>query len=312
MSKYIALGAAAFVVSATFFGCGGDSQTGDTTSTGTGVGTGTGSGTGSGVGGAGTGTGTGTGTGAGVGGTGGMGTGGMGQGGAMTCMFSAFDATCNTCLDGMCMAEKAACCNAMGCVDLVDCVATNCPSGDLNCVLASCSAEIQAAGGPTGPGAMAAQGVATCGASNCPTCLGGQGGGGQGGMGQGGSSQGGMGQGGSSQGGMGQGGSSQGGMGQGGMGQGGGGSCTFAGYSNACNMCLDNQCTAEEAACCNTTGCQDLVECVAANCSNPQDLACIFNMCSTELSAAGGPSGAGSMAAQSMATCAGNNCPSCN
>ena len=302
MSKYIALGAAAFVVSATFFGCGGDSQTGDTTSTGTGVGTGTGSGTGSGVGGAGTGTGTGTGTGAGVGGTGGMGTGGMGQGGAMTCMFSAFDATCNTCLDGMCMAEKAACCNAMGCVDLVDCVATNCPSGDLNCVLASCSAEIQAAGGPTGPGAMAAQGVATCGASNCPTCLGGQGGGGQGGMGQGGSSQGGMGQGGSS----------QGGMGQGGMGQGGGGSCTFAGYSNACNMCLDNQCTAEEAACCNTTGCQDLVECVAANCSNPQDLACIFNMCSTELSAAGGPSGAGSMAAQSMATCAGNNCPSCN
>ena len=171
----------------------------------------------------------------------------------MTCMFSAFDASCNTCLDGMCMTEKAACCNAMGCVDLVDCVATNCPSGDLNCVIANCSAEIQAAGGPTGPGAMAAQGVATCGASNCPTCLGGQGGGGQGGMGQGGMAQGGAGQGG-----MAQGGAGQGGMGQGG----GGGACTFMGYSNACNMCLDNQCTAEEAACCNTTGCQDLVECV--------------------------------------------------
>ena len=191
MSKTIAGGVAFVAASAIIIGCGGDSQTGDTTGTGTGPGTGTG--TASGVGGAGTGTGSGTGgaaTGAGGMGMGGMGMGGMGMGG------------------------------------------------------------------------------------------------------------------------MGMGGTGAGGMGQGGMGQ--GGACTFVGYSNACNMCLDNLCTAEESACCSTTGCQGLVECVAANCANPQDLACIVNMCSMELQAAGGTNGQGTLAAQSLGICAGNNCPSCN
>jgi hypothetical protein len=71
-------------------------------------------------------------------------------------------------------------------------------------------------------------------------------------------------------------------------------------------------CATEEATCCNTTGCQALVECVAGNCPNAM-ISCILQNCQTEYNDAGGFSGAGTAAASDLGTCSQNNCAnSCN
>jgi hypothetical protein len=219
------------------------------------------------------------------GGAGGDGTGGMG-----TCTFAGFDQACNDCVDTACSAEKQACCNAPGCVGLIDCAATNCgDTSDLTCILSNCGAELAAAGGPGGLGTTAAQNVATCAAPACPACTDGAGGAG----------------------GMGAGGGGAGGMGGGGTG-GGAPSCSFSSFDASCNTCVDNACPSEAQACCATAGCVDLVNCAVTSCpTDPTDPVCVSSMCSNELAAAGGLSGPGTQAALSLANCAEPACPNC-
>lgn len=87
--------------------------------------------------------------------------------------------------------------------------------------------------------------------------------------------------------------------GAGGMGM---ASCVDAG--DTCQVCADEVCPTETEACCQATGCKDLIVCVIENCADDlQDFNCIAANCLAEVTAAGGIMGAGTAAAQTLGEC---------
>ncbi len=111
-----------------------------------------------------------------------------GGGGMATCV----DATdsCQVCSDEQCHDDTQACCDAVGCYDLVLCLLDNCADSltDVtalqSCAATNCLNEVLAAGGLNGPGVAAAQTLGTCvgsalqnpPAGACDTCVNGFGG----------------------------------------------------------------------------------------------------------------------------------------
>ncbi|MSP23905.1 MAG: hypothetical protein EXR75_01830 [Myxococcales bacterium] len=101
-------------------------------------------------------------------------------------------------------------------------------------------------------------------------------------------------------------------------GQGGGAPlCGQGMIDNACEKCAAAKCTAEAKGCamaseCDdagmvTGGCLALVNCAATKCGG-SDLGCILVMCSEELKSAGGPNGAGGVAAKALGECVTKSC----
>jgi hypothetical protein len=114
--------------------------------------------------------------------TGGAMTGGGGAGGApdfTVCdgKFMNQSAECQTCVQDACADSLIACCETMGCPEIIQCARDNNCSG-VDCYLGMggapgpCKDLIDGVGGPTGDGATAAQDFGGCAVPACPSCSG--------------------------------------------------------------------------------------------------------------------------------------------
>ena len=175
LSRWSVLLAAGVLVAAT--GCDGDgSGTGGTAGSGGAGASGGSGGSGGNAGGSGGAGGSTGGAGGSTGGT--MSTGGAGGGmdfSACDGKFTDQSAECTTCVQDGCADTLIACCQTMGCTEIVQCARdSNCSGTDcyfgMGGAAGPCKEVIDAAGGPLGDGAAAAQAFGACAAPACPMC----------------------------------------------------------------------------------------------------------------------------------------------
>jgi len=72
----------------------------------------------------------------------------------------------------------------------------------------------------------------------------------------------------------------------------------------ACEACMNSMCCSQMQACAPGTGCDALLNCIAANCLNSADQNCVQNSCSAQVSA-------GLQAVTNLVNCNATSCQSC-
>jgi hypothetical protein len=114
------------------------------------------------------------------GGTGGMATGGSGGSGEFAACDGKFEgqaAECQMCVQDMCKDALIACCETMGCAEIITCAREN-MCGGTDCYFGAggepgpCKDVIDAAGGPVGEAVGPAQTFGECATMQCPVCTG--------------------------------------------------------------------------------------------------------------------------------------------